>query len=114
MVFFLSGATLAGDPSALARISLQPFAGSIVSVRAAGPDGRTIPLARRGGRLTPRKLLSAGERVSVTVVVRRPGWSSWALGAWRRETLTVEAPAAHVRARWLTVQRGARAQVRFD
>jgi L,D-transpeptidase catalytic domain len=110
----LSGVTLAGDPSALARISLQPLAGSIVSVRATGPDGRTIPLTRRDGRLTPRELLSAGEHVSVTVVVRRPGWSSWALGMKRRETLTVEAPAAHVRARWLTVAHGARARVQFD
>jgi L,D-transpeptidase catalytic domain len=111
---FLSGVTLAADPSALARIRLQPFAGSIVSVRAAGPDGRGIPLTLRDRRLVPRELVAAGGRVSVTVVVRRPGWSSWALGARRRETLTVWTPAAHILQRWLTVARGERAQVRFD
>lgn len=113
-VYAWSGATLVGDPSALARVDLQPFAGSIVQVRASGPDGRMIPLEMRGGRLTPRTPLTPGERVSIAVVVRRPGWSSWALGQERRESLAVRAPVARVRQQWLTVRPGEPARVRFD
>jgi hypothetical protein len=113
-VFLWSGATLAADPSALARVDLQPFAGSVVRVHASGPDGRAIPLAVRGGRLTPRTQLTPGERVSIAVVVRRPGWSSWALGKERDESLSVRAPVAHVSKRWLTVRAGAPVAVRFD
>jgi hypothetical protein len=113
-VWSWSGATLAGDPSALARVDLQPFAGSLVGARASGPDGRAIPLEVRGGRLTPRTPLTPGEQVSVAVVVRRPGWLSWALGSERRETLTVQAPVAHVRRLWLTVRPGAPVRVSFD
>ena len=50
----------------------------------------------------------------MSVVVRRPGWESWALGATRRQTLTVRAPVATISNRWLTVARGAPVRVRFD
>ena len=113
-VYLLSGATLAGDPSALARVRLQPFAGSLAEVRAFAADGKAIPLAVRNGRLTPERPLAPGERVSVSVVVRRPAWSRWALGATRRERLTVRTPEAHVRERWLTVPTGGAPRIRFD
>jgi hypothetical protein len=113
-VYLWSGATLAGDASALARIDLQPFAGSVERVRATGPGGRPIPLDVAGGRLTPTTRVTPGEEVSVAVAVRRPGWSSWLLGKERRESLTVHAPVAHVRSRWLTARPGAPPRVRFD
>jgi len=71
--YLLSGATLAADPSALARLRLQLLAGSLASVRATAADGRTIPLDVHGGRLVPRSRLTPGETVSISVVVRRPG-----------------------------------------
>jgi len=113
-VFAFSNATLHGDRAALARIALQPFAGSIASVRASGPTGQRIPLTVEGDRLTPRRRLSPGELVAVSVVIRRPRWSRWALGKERRETLTVRAPTTHVVQRWLTVPSGAKTRVRFD
>jgi hypothetical protein len=76
-----SGATLAADARALARVEVQPFGGTLMGARAFGPDGRTIPLLVDGGRLTPRVQLTPGERVSLEVVIRRPGWLAWALGA---------------------------------
>ena len=108
-----SGVRLAADTSALGRIELQPFAGRVVSVRARAADGRAVALDVSHGRLTPRTKVPPGARISVSVVVRRPGWASWALGARRRETLTVETPVTTVANRWLTVRRGAHAQVRF-
>ena len=113
-VYLLSGATLAGDPSALARVRLQPFAGSLAEVRAFAPDGTAVPITVRKGRLTPSRPLGPGERVSVSILVRRPSWSRWALGATRRERLTVRTPVAQVRRRWLTVAPGGAPTIRFD
>jgi len=113
LVWGFSGARLAADASALGRVELQPFAGSLVSVRARGADGRAIPLVVSHGRLTPRRRVAPGERISISVVVRRPGWESWALGSERRETLTVRTPVAKIVNRWVSAN-GTRAAVRFD
>jgi hypothetical protein len=114
VVLVWSGVSLRSDATALARVSVQPFGGSIERVEAFGRGGRRIPVAAEGGRLTPLKRLKPGERVSVTVQVRRPGWLSWALGRERTEHLTLRTPVAHVRQRWLTVRPGALVRVGFD
>jgi peptidoglycan hydrolase-like protein with peptidoglycan-binding domain len=104
-VFRYSGASLEPDPSALARVQLETFAGSVASVRS------SVPLAVHDGRLTPLARVRPGQAVSITVVVRRPGWSAWALGRERREQLTVTAPVARVVDRWPA---GEQPRVRFD
>jgi hypothetical protein len=104
-VYVWSGASLVSDPSALARVRLETFAGSVARVRG------SVPLAVHDGRLTPRRQVRPGQTVSITVVVRRPGWSAWALGRERTERLTVTAPVAHVVDRWPA---GPRPRVRFD
>ncbi|MDP9232130.1 MAG: L,D-transpeptidase [Actinomycetota bacterium] len=109
-----SGVRLADDPTALARVDVQPFGGTLERVRAFGPGGRRIPLAVRDGRLTPRTRLTPGERVSLDVVVRRPGWLGWALGDKRHERRTLRAPVAHVSERWLTIPSGSTVRVSFD
>jgi hypothetical protein len=109
-----SGASLAADATALARVHVQPFGGTLESVRAFGPDGRTIPLTVQGSRLTPRTELTPGEAVSVDVVVRRPGWLGWALGDTHRERLALRAPVASVTRRWLTIRPGSPVRVTFD
>ena len=113
-VLVWSGVTLADDAAALARVHVQRFGGRLEVVRASGPDGRPVPLAVRDGRLTPRKRLTPGEPVTIDVVVRRPGWLGWALGKTRHERLTVRAPVADVRNRWLTVRSGSPVRVSFD
>jgi len=113
-VTWWSGATLAGDGTALARIELQPLAGSLISATAFEPDGTRIPLAVRGGRLMPRTLLRPGERVTVEVVVHRPAWLGWALGQKsRRERLTLRTPLPRLTGRWLTVASHSPLRVRF-
>ena len=109
-----SGVRLADDPTALARVDVQPLGGTLERVRAFGPGGRRIPLAVRDGRLTPRRRLTPGERVLVDVVVRRPGWLGWALGDKRHERRTLRAPVAHVSERWLTVPLRSAVRVSFD
>ena len=108
-VALLSGASLVGDDSALARVRTQLFAGHVESVRAFAPDGRAIPVVVHGERVTPREQLEPGKTVSLRVVVRRPSWSAWALGSERHERLTVTTPVAHVENRWPTER-----LVRFD
>jgi len=110
----LSGVTLAGDSSALARVSVQPLGGTIERIQAFGPGGRSVPIAMHHGRLTPLKRLAPGEQVSVDVEVRRPGWLGWALGSQRTEHLTLRAPAAHVTEHWMTVAAGSPVRVSFD
>ncbi len=113
-VLAFSGVTLAQDASALARVSVQPLGGKIEHVQAFGPNGHRLPLAIHDGRLTPLRRLTPGEQVSVNVVVRRPGWLSWALGASRSEHLTLRAPVAHLSERWMTVAPGSPVRVSFE
>jgi hypothetical protein len=112
-VIWWSGATLAEDSVALARVELQPLAGSLESAKAFGSDGKRIPIKASRGRLVPQTLLAPGEKVSVVVVVRRPGWLGWALGRDRTERLTLKTPEAHPTERWLTVPTGSPLRVRF-
>jgi peptidoglycan hydrolase-like protein with peptidoglycan-binding domain len=113
-VVWWSGATLAGGGAELARIELQPLAGSFVSATAFGPDGSRIPLVVRNGRLMPRSLLRQGERVTVEVVVRRPTWLGWALGGKNRtERLSLRTPVSRITGRWLIVSSHSPLRVRF-
>ena len=59
----------------------------------------------------PARSFAPGETVSLRVVVRRPGWSAWALGSERHEHLTVQTPVAHILDRWPA---GAHPRIRFD
>jgi L,D-transpeptidase catalytic domain len=113
-VLALSGVTLASDPTALARVSVGPVGGQIERIQAFGPDGRPLPLTLSGGRLTPLQRLRPGERVSVDVTVRRPGWLGWALGSTRTDRLTLRAPVAHVSEHWMTVAPGDPVRVSFE
>ena len=113
-VVWWSGATLALDRVALARVEVQPLGGSLVSARAFGPDGAPVPLSVSAGRLLPRRLLTPGESVTVVTVVRRPGWLGWALGHTRTERLTIRAPLPELSQRWLTVPAHAPLRLRFS
>jgi peptidoglycan hydrolase-like protein with peptidoglycan-binding domain len=112
-IVWWSGATLAGDTEALARVEVQPLGGSLVSAHAFGPGGARIPLSVSRGRLLPRTLLTPGQPVTVVVVVRRPGWLGWALGRSRTERLVLHAPLPRPTQRWLTVAPRAAVHVRF-
>jgi hypothetical protein len=114
LVVFWSGATLATDPSALARIEVQPLGGTLELARAYGPDGNAIPVEVRDGRVLPQEQLAPGEQVTVAVTIRRPDWLGSILGDERHERLTLTTPVAHVVRPWLTVAPGHEPVVRFD
>ena len=52
--------------------------------------------------------------MTIEVVVKRPGWLGWALGKRRHERLTVRAPVAHVRSRWISLPAGSPLEVKLD
>jgi hypothetical protein len=112
--FRWSGATLSQDGSALARLDLQPLAGSVRSLTAFGPGGARIPIVDAGGRLTPTGLVPSGEEVRVDVTIRRSRWIGWFAGRTRHETLTVRTPVAAVTDRWPVVTGNAGLDLRFS
>jgi peptidoglycan hydrolase-like protein with peptidoglycan-binding domain len=112
--FALSGSSIGLDPNALASVDVDAFGGSIVQAHATGPGGKAIPIAVHGGQLVPKQPLVPGEKVSVDVVVKRPGAIGWLVGATQEEHLTLTAPAARIRNRWLTVKPSSPPRVRFS
>ena len=112
--FSLSGATLASDPNALARVRTEALGGEIERVVATGPNGKEIPIAVHDGRLVPLRKLAPGEKVSVDVYVKRPAAIGWLVGSESEEHLTLRTPVAHVRNHWLRVKGSAAPRVAFD
>jgi L,D-transpeptidase catalytic domain len=114
LVYFWSGASLAADSVALARIDVQPFGGTLEQARAFAPNGDRIPVTVSGGKITPRVKLTPGEQVSVVVTVKRSSWVGWAIGNTKTERLTIKAPVPQVRERWLTVKAGSPVRVTYN
>ena len=115
ITFATSSASLRADSRALARVDLPLGGGKIQSVLVTG--GRTaglLPIELRGTEIWPRTRIPAGERLTVQVVVKRPGAISWLTGSKEHLRLTVTAPTAHVLTPYLTLAAGAPLHVRFD
>jgi peptidoglycan hydrolase-like protein with peptidoglycan-binding domain len=97
-------ASLTTDPTALAKVGMPLGGGSIQSVTVvSGPTNAPIPVTVRGGKIWPKKLIAANQRISVYVVVKRPGWISWAAGRTERLHLSFAAPVASLRSHYITV-----------
>ena len=104
------------DPSAdaLAQVVLPRFAGRVENVRVHSANDGQVPVRLRQGGLFPERPLAAGERLTVELKVRRPGWAGWLVGHTATRTFTVETPVAHLSGRWLQVQAGSPVEVTFD
>jgi L,D-transpeptidase catalytic domain len=114
LAFLFSSPAIVSDPSALARVELPVTGGTSESITAVAPNGRSIPIAVRDGRLWPEVKLAPDEAVSVEVVLRRPGWISWLAGARSSERLVLHTPSALVDDRYATVAAGSALQLSFD
>lgn len=112
--FGLSGVDLASGDAALAQVHLDTFAGTLISATARGPHGGAVPITVQDGQVTPLHHVLPGTTVTVTVRVRRPGWTAWALGHELEKQLVVRTPSAHVRTHWTTLRSGASLRVAFD
>ena len=101
--FGLSGARLGRDPSALASVDTDAFGGEIDSVQATGPNGESIPVAVKGDKLFPKKKLHPGEKVDIEATVKRPSVVGWIAGKTETLEMTMRAPKAKVKTKWIAV-----------
>jgi peptidoglycan hydrolase-like protein with peptidoglycan-binding domain len=110
-----ASAGLSSDSTALAKVSLPVLGGgSIQSVDAVtGPHSTPVPVEVRGGKIWPKHLIPAGERVTIDVVVKRPGIISWAAGSTEKLHLTLQTPVASLRSHFLTVRGDAPLSLHF-
>jgi peptidoglycan hydrolase-like protein with peptidoglycan-binding domain len=107
-------ARLAASGDALARVELPGFAGHVSAVSARSATEGDVPLELKGNELWPQRPVNAGERLTVVVTVRRPGWAGWLVGHVQRRTFSVLTPSARLLGRWLQVTSGAPVTVAFD
>lgn len=107
VVIASSGAGLSADAQALARVDLPLGGGQIRGLDAvSGPHSQRIPIELRGTQIWPKALIPAGQRVTIDLTVKRPGWISWLTGSTQHLSLTVTAPLAHLKQHYITVGSG--------
>jgi hypothetical protein len=111
----LAWPTVRLDPAddALARVVLPGFAGSVTAV-VRSSDGATVPVRLSHGRLWPLRRVPGGERITVELKVRRPGWAGWLAGHSDTRTFALKTPVAHLLGRWLQVKTGSPVTIAFD
>jgi hypothetical protein len=115
-VLVLSGAhaSVTSDPNALAKVGMPVGGGSIQSATAVtGPHSRPVPIEIRGDQIWPQGTIRANERLSLDVVVKRPGWIAWLAGSTEHLHLSLSAPVASLRSHYLTVSGRAPLRLRF-
>jgi len=114
LVVSSSHAGLTADSSALARVSMPAGGGSVQSVSAVtGPHSRTVGVQMRGDRIWPTGLIPAGEKLTVDLTVKRPGWISWLGGGTQTLHMSLTAPTASLRSHYVTVRGSAPLRLHF-
>jgi peptidoglycan hydrolase-like protein with peptidoglycan-binding domain len=107
-------ATLTADSLAIAKIGLPLGGGSVQSVSVvSGPHSQAVPITLKNGRIYPDRLVPANQRLSVEVVIKRPGWISWLAGSKQRLNFSMTTPVASLRSHYVTVRHGAALQLHF-
>jgi hypothetical protein len=102
-----SSASLTVDGTALAKVSMPLGGGKIVSISVTGPHGGIIPVDLRGDpSIWPTTAVPAHERVTINVVIKRPGWISWLSGSTEHLHMTLLTPSASLRSHYLTLRSG--------
>ena len=77
VALILSKPSLSVDSSALAKVGMPLGGGTIESVSVVtGPHSRPVAVDLKGHQLWPSGRVAAGSRVTIQVVIKRPGWAS--------------------------------------
>ncbi|MGH2908683.1 MAG: L,D-transpeptidase family protein [Solirubrobacteraceae bacterium] len=110
--------TITGAPGALAKITLPLGGGTVSDVSATtGVQNRQkflkVHLAGDPA-VVPAQKIASGEKVTVSVVVHRPGWISWLTGKTQRLTTTIRTPTTRLRSRYVTLTRSGALRVHFS
>jgi hypothetical protein len=107
--------TLVGAPQALAHIQVAGWDSKLDSVRATGTEGVLVPITHSSkGWVWPKGTLSAGEKIHITITVKRPSWAGWLVGSTEHQSIVVTAPRSHVKTHWIQTPVGKPVQVHFD
>jgi lipoprotein-anchoring transpeptidase ErfK/SrfK len=106
---------LVSAPQALGHFTVAGWGSKLVSVRATGPDGKSVPVRYTAqGWVWPSGKLHPGEELHISIVVKRPNWAARLVGSEEHRELTVVAPSSHVKTHWIQTRHGKPVQVRFD
>jgi hypothetical protein len=95
-------------------VGLPGFAGDVSAVSVLRPDGTAVPVRLRDGEVWPQRKLPSGERLTIVVTVRRPGWAGWLVGHTERRRATIRTPTARLAGRWLEVEPAKPVRLAFD
>ncbi len=114
IALLVSSASVNPDSKALASVSMPFGGGSIKSVLVTrGPHSAPVPVELKGDQIWPRGRIPAGQRLSIDVVVKRPGLISWLTGSTDRVHLELTAPAATLKTQFVTLRSGQPLRVKF-
>jgi peptidoglycan hydrolase-like protein with peptidoglycan-binding domain len=115
VVLITSHSSLKQDSTALASVKLPFGGGTIQSVSVVtGPHAKPIPVDLRGKQIWPEGRIPAGEKVSIRVVVKHPGWNSWLTGKTETLNLTMRTPSAALRHQFVTLKGNAPVRLSFN
>jgi peptidoglycan hydrolase-like protein with peptidoglycan-binding domain len=114
IIFASAKASLTSDPEAIAKIGMPLGGGSIKSVNVVtGRHSQPVAVVVRGNKIYPVHLVPANQRLSVQVVIKRPGWIAWAAGSTQKLSFAMTTPSASLRSHYLTVAAGKPIRLRF-
>jgi hypothetical protein len=114
IVFASAKASLTADSQAIAKIGMPLGGGTIESVSVVtGPHARPVPVKVTGGLIYPTHRIAADEKLSLQVVIKRPGWMAWFAGSRERLSLSLTTPAASLRSHYITVAHSAPLRLHF-
>ena len=109
---------LTSAPTALAKIDMPLGGGSVGRVVATtGPQNNEhfVRMIVKGDPVVyPARKLKAGEKLTVTAEVHRPGWISWLTGRTQRITRTITVPTTDMRTPFVTLSKSGDLVVRFS
>jgi L,D-transpeptidase-like protein/putative peptidoglycan binding protein len=110
--------SLTGQSGALAKVTLPLGGGTISDVSATtGPQQheKFVKVHLSGDPIiVPAQKVASGEKVTVSVLVHRPGWISWLTGKSVRLTKTIRTPVSQLRTRYVTLTRNGALRIRFS
>jgi hypothetical protein len=108
-------ASLSADSAGLAKIGMPLGGGHIENISVVtGPHSKPVPVTVSGNTIWPRGTIRAGQRVSIQIEVKRPGWISWLTGDRERVNLSLATPTAVPTRTFLTLRGGAPLRLNFD
>jgi peptidoglycan hydrolase-like protein with peptidoglycan-binding domain len=100
-------ATIGSDDQALASVKVAPALEHARSVTVTDSNGHPVPARIRAGKIVPLGQLASGEKLDVTVTVRRSSLVGWLVGGNERVKATIVTPMTGVRSTLLHLATGA-------